>query len=694
MDWNPSSGGANGTLIPTEDNATVPLHSRLFSGNKGTIYEIGLNGSLKAYRDMTGSGGSLLTPRYYFTNPDQSWPSFDKIWADTNGNILATDDTGNLHLYQVVYPSSGTTGSTTRKARLDAADPALTELRQSSKIWTAGDKVYGLLGSQVRVWDYSFSGEKVSLGTSGRTIATGLSDVRTAWSPGPGTVYTLSGPSGLAPRLPGGVVRGYTGAPSELRSSRDEVAVGIFGDVLVNAVPCITEASEDAKPFISDAAPDMTGVPEVPATLPTDPTPPGPAKVSGKFVLGDGSPAAGLPVTVEATDARGPGGEAVDLPDLGSTRTAQDGTWSLTLPDVLPTDIQKAADDNGGALNVTARTDGVTTSGVPMIGTVSLVAAPDAPVSGQPTAFAASSAADAPTTTPLLPLLNDENPDNSGQAPTAEQSAQTYAAKHESAPLASNEGTPKWQSDRAPAPSNFDPYVINGADIRSQKVTPYENGSGCQTFSFREKSVVAYTAVGEGHAYWDARSSVEYSNKLSSQFDSAISFGSKWTVSGKVSRGSSAGISTHYAYRGPYFSKQWTVPIEWHKERWETYCGAIPTLRGKYWRIVAGGYKVPPGGATAKFGKDVMNKDGMNNYLGSRPEYRAVVPRDTYFALTRGRSSKIERAATAYGITFSAQTTYDRDHAQRIYAGRGRSAHAIWGRSGPLHGNPGMFHSY
>lgn len=697
VDWNPATGGANGTLIPTNDTAVTSWNSKFFAGNKGTIYEItyGPGGTLKAYRDMSGSGGSLLTPRYNFTaNPDQPWGTLDKIWGDTDGNILAIDTSGNLNAYRIVYPTSGTTASVARTARLHASDPALTELRESSTVWTVGDRTYGLLNGEIRTWKYALSGTTLSLGASSSKIGTGLSDTITAWSPGPGTVYTLSGQNGGAPDFPGGVVHGYTGAPSELRQSRDEVMVGLFGNVLVNAAPCLMEAPEDAKPAIGGTAPDMTGVPDAPTSPPADPAPPAPAKVSGRFVLGDGSPAAGLPVTVEATDARGPGSEAVDLPDLGSTRTAQDGTWSLDLPEVLPTDIQKAADANGGALNVTARTEGVTTSGVPMVANVSLVAAPDSPDTGQPTAFASALARNAPTATPLLPLLSGDDPDNSGQEPTREQSAQTYAVQRSRMPFASTEEAPKWQSDRGPAPSDFNPYMVNGTDIRSHSVTPYENGSGCQTFSFREKSSVAYTVVGEGHAYWDARSSFEYSHKLSSQFDAAISYGSNWKISGKVSRASSAGISTYYAYRGPYFSKQWMVPIEWHKERWETYCGAIPTLRGKYWRIAAGGYKVPPGGATAKFGKDVISKDGMNNYLGSRPEYRGVVPRETYFSLTHGLSSKLEGAATVFNVSLSVQTIYDRDHAQRIYAGRGRSAHTIWGRSGPLHGNPGMFHSY
>lgn len=697
VDWNPRSAGADGTLIDTADTASVPASSRLIAGNKGAIYEItggSGGGGLRLHRDMTGSGGSLLTPRYNFKqNPDQPWGTFEKIWADTEGNVLAIDAGGNLDLYQIVYPSSGTTASMARKARLLATDPALTELRKSSKVWSVGAQVYGLRDGEVRSWPYSFTGGALSLGAA-VVIASGLTDAKSAWSPGPGTVYTHSGPSGQTPgsRDYAGVVKGFTGAPSSLSLARDEVRVGIFGEVLVNAVPCLVEAPEDARPSVGPE-PDEATVPEAPPAPAPQPKPTGPAKVSGKFVLGDGSPAADLPVTIEAADVRQDSDSAMNLPDLGVVRTGADGAWSLTLPDPLPADIQKAADDNGGALNVIARTEGTTTSGVAMFGTVSLTAAPEAPSTGKPTAFAASVASDSAEPTALLPLLAADAPGNSPFSATEAQTADTYAAEHDRLTVATDEPTPTWQSDRGPAPASYDPYLVKGADIRSEKVVPYRTRSQCEWFAFRESSRIAYTVVGEGHAYWDARSQVEYSNKLSSQFDVAISHGSNWTVSGKVARGSSMGVTTSHAYRGPYYSKQWMVPIEYSKERWEQYCGELPKLKGKYWRIAPGGYKIPQGGATAKIGKDVMSKDGPRNYATSRPEYRAIAVRDSYWGLLWGRSSKTERAATVYGITLGASTSYDSDHAQRIYAGKARRAHYIWGRGGRLYENPGMFHS-
>ncbi|MFF9392601.1 hypothetical protein [Streptomyces griseoluteus] len=210
-----------------------------------------------------------------------------------------------------------------------------------------------------------------------------------------------------------------------------------------------------------------------------------------------------------------------------------------------------------------------------------------------------------------------------------------------------------------------------------------------ETVKYTLSSKIAYTTVGEAHAYWDTKATFDYDAKLSSTIDTGYSGGgTNWTLSGSRSVGGSIGHATGYSNKGPYFAKQWKVPIRYTKYKKVHYCNGVQ--RSKWYTIEAGRYDIPGGGSTGKYGKDVRSKDGTKFY--DVPKSRtAVVPKGSYFQLSGGRSITWTGAATVYGLTIGASTSYDRDHKQRITAGNGRYKHYIWGLHDKPSGNPGIF---
>jgi hypothetical protein len=205
---------------------------------------------------------------------------------------------------------------------------------------------------------------------------------------------------------------------------------------------------------------------------------------------------------------------------------------------------------------------------------------------------------------------------------------------------------------------------------------------------------IRYTTVAEGHAYWDAKGSVEYDSKMASNIEVGVKTGSSWTIEGSVTLGSVISVSTGYTNRGPHYAKQWRVPIEYKKSRetWKCNYG-----RNTYYRykITPTRYKVPAGGATGKYGKDVRHLDGYSGWNRSPRIRRAYVPPNSHFQLTKNRSVKWSGAVSAHGVKLGASTQYDRDHKQRITAGgRTYSRHDIWGKNDRVDGKPGVFYSY
>ncbi|MET7619989.1 hypothetical protein [Streptomyces sp. NPDC005408] len=683
--WNPKNGG--GTFLDTGYSKALPTGSaapRYFAGGNQRIYESGglLSGTLKSYQDQTATGGNLLSLEYTFAErAGQDWHLYSKIWTDADGRVVNLDDAGNLNVYVIQMPD-GTPASVrmSRLAQLAASSPAVVELRKSTRIWSAGNMIYGQSGDVIRAWDYSAALNSITLGPSaeGTVQASGLADADTAWSPAPGIVYT---------KTQSGTVKSQTGTPLQL--VKDDVALGIPGKVFANAASCLSDGA-DEKPYFGQRPNDSNVPLAPPEPSPTAP-PSGPAVVSGKFLLGDGRPAAGMQVVVEASDLLPDDNSAVDLPDLGTVTTAADGTWSLTIPDSLPAAVQTAVTDNGGALNVTATTVGRTESGVMLVGSDSLTAAPKNPATGTRTTFAASVSEQGAHTVKLLPALAD--PETDLAEPTSEQRSTTFASAVDAQPTYDPElQTPMWQSDRGPAPQSYNPYLIDGTDISTQSVTPYADTCYWETSVIARQ--IAYTVVGESHGYWDAAGNVEYESNVASTLDVGYSIkGDLWSVSGSASVGTSNSAVVGFSWRGPYWAKQWKIPLEYTKNKKTYSCGGV-AIKSHY-EIRAGRFKLPAGGAPGVYGKDARQLDGQSRFNASNPAYRShLMPMGT-FAVKVGKSVKWSGAAVVFGVSLGGSTSYDSSHRQNYRAG-GRTTyrHDVWGLRANLDGEMGMLYSY
>ncbi|MFV0127770.1 hypothetical protein ACLGI4_08655 [Streptomyces sp. HMX112] len=685
VDWDPAS--AEGSFFSAEKSAKMDFGTRAFSGGGARILVTGTQSAaghyrLKSYQDKTEAGGALLTPEYDFElRTGQNWAKSIHLFSDKSGRVVNVDEAGAVNVYVMQFPD-GTPASArmSRLTHMTAESPAAMALKKSTRVWATGDKVYGLLNGEIRSWDFSASADGITLGPDpvGTVVLTGLTDTVTAWSPAPGVFNTKNA---------NGAVRKYAGTPAVLVD--DDVAVGLNGSVFAAAAFCVSSAG-DEKPYFGAPVedPDAPPVPSVPA--PSEP-PAGPEVVSGKFLLPNGGPAAGMKVLVEAADVLPEDGSETNLPDLGTAITDADGKWSLAIPDTLPSSVQTAVDNNGGALNVTATTVATTESGVTLVGTNNTTAAPKDPRTGARSAFAATVSEEAPPTAELLPVGGEGSV---ATDPTPEQEKTTHAARVEAEPRydAASQAAPPWQSDRASTSEGYSPYLVNGVDIRSQRVTPRIDT--CSPTARVVSRQISYTVAGESHAYWDAAGSVEYTSKLSNTIDVGYSTsGEFWKVSGSTSIGSSAAGVSGFSWRGPYFAKQWRVPIEYHKVRKVTTCGGLEMTK-PYYEIRPVKFKIPAGGAPGVFGKDARHLDGPARYANSNPRYRSYLTPTATWAIEIGKSVKFSAAAEVFGISLGGSVTYDGNHKQNIRAG-GRTArkHYIWGYSAPPGARMGVIYS-
>ncbi|MFC8505115.1 hypothetical protein ACFU3J_00355 [Streptomyces sp. NPDC057411] len=695
IDWSPYNGDTEGHLLDTDITAQLPGTSTVFGGEDGVIYEITQDGTLKSYKDNTETGGALLSP---LSTYGSGWKGYSKVWT-TGGSIFALSATdGSISGFSARKGLDNKPYMKPLAVKIPATDPAAVAIASATHVWGTADKMFTLSGGEVREWDYSLEYVGVDalapkLADNG-VIATGLTSATSAWTPAPGVLYAKAGSQDYT-----GVVKSYTGSPLTLANS--EVRVGFYGTVLPDTADCLTAPSPDEKPnFGNQPAPPPIDLPQPdPEPAPAD----GPVTVSGKFTLGNGSPAAGMTVRITPNDPAlvGEVGTSKEITPLGTVVTAADGTWSFTLPDELPSEVQAQADANGGVLNVGASVFGTTSSGVQMFAVDQVVAAPaSTSATTQSSPLAMTDAAEPSHTVAMLPAAA---PDADTSAPTAAQERTSYAAQYERLPIASPDDaalTPAWQNDRgAPPDATYNPYLVNGVDVRAQTVTdesrtaPRDSGS-CYTLTKNIASQIAYTTVGEAHAYWDAKASFEYKTKMTTTVDTAIKGTGSWSVTRGITLGGSAGASTGFTNRGPYFGKHWRIPVNYVKQQVTYYCGGI--ARSSYQRIAASGYKVPPGGYTGQYGKDVSHLDGMARFYKSPYANRARIAPNSGFGITKGRSAKISGAASVMGISLAASTQMDKDHEQKIFAGSSRASdHWIWGLYAQVAtGKEGTFYSY
>ncbi|WP_143662607.1 hypothetical protein [Streptomyces sp. CB03238] len=685
VDWDPAS--AEGSFFSAEQSAKMDFGTRAFSGGGGRIFVTGEPSTageygLKSHQDKSELGGNLLTPEYKFElRAGQNFSKSTHLWSDRSGRVVNVDSAGAVNVYVMQFPD-GTPDSArmSRLAQMPADHPAAVELRKSTQVWAAGDKVYGLLNGTIRSWDYSAALNSITLGPgpSGTVVLTGLTDAVSAWSSAPGVFNT---------RTAGGTVRRLAGTPTALVN--DDVAVGLKGSVFAGAAACLSRPG-DEKPYFGQPV-DDSDVPPVPAAPTPSEPPTGPEVVSGRFLLPNGTPAVGMKVLVEAADLMPEDDSTVNLPDLGTAMTDANGNWSLTLPDTLPAAVQTAVDNNGGALNVTATTVATTESGVTLVGTNNMTAAPKNPSTGARSTFAVTASAAAPPTAELLPTGGG---DSVATDPTPEQEKTTHAARVEAEPRydAASQAAPLWQNDRGSSAEEYNPYLVDGVDIRSQRVTPRIDT--CSATARVVSRQISYTVAGESHAYWDAAGNVEYTSKLSNSIDVGYSVsGQFWKVSGSMSIASSASGVSGFSWRGPYFAKQWKVPIEYNKIRKVTTCGGLE-VTDPYYEIRPSKFKIPAGGAPGVFGKDARHLDGPTRYAASNPRYRSHLTATATWALEVGKSVKYSGAAEVFGFSLGGSVMYDHDHKQNIRAG-GRTArkHYIWGYSAPPGAQMGVIYS-
>ncbi|MET7889964.1 hypothetical protein [Streptomyces mirabilis] len=676
MDWGPQSGTTD-TLIDTLYTANLPTTSKVFTGGgNGIIYEATSGGQVKSYKDNTATGGALLTPVKTYS---LAWQNAKRIW--TNGSrVLVLNAADSLEVYKQSAPTTGN-GTLTKISETATSTAALFD---ATNVWMVNSTVYALTSTGA-INQYSYT-ETPIIGTiaarlqSAGVVATGLADVSQAWSPGAGVVNTQTTTSD--PDTTGQIAKYSTGPWTQLDP---EVRTGIVGTIMADAGPCLADPDPSVQPYFA-TPPDETGgaeavdAPEEAAQTPSN-------TVTGKFTLGNGQPAAGLPVTLTANDLGDDATGETQVPFLGTATTAADGTWSITLPGTLPADVQQAKDDNGGILNLQATAQGVTTTtSTPMLGVDTLsttTAQQSATVSGQN---------DYGHSTLLAPNTVSGTTQDTYAASTDRT---TLAAKIEADPAPAPDTVPMWQSDNSTLAADYNPYLVNGHDVSAEAVRPPTvpmSSGNCWDTKTQIDSSTKYTVVGEAHANWDAKSTFEYESSMSSSIDTAVKSSGNWTIGASKELSQSNGMTVGWSNKAKY-SHQYTVPILYKKWKYQHWCSG--SVRATWYKIEASGYHIPADGAAGKVGKDVSSKDGTANFNKAPKANRTYLEGGGgTLSLAHGSSVKFGGAVSAFGISLGAKTGYDSNHRQRITFGNQPGKHWVWGKNGSLSsGHAGVFYS-
>ncbi|MFD4559723.1 hypothetical protein ACFWP5_36325 [Streptomyces sp. NPDC058469] len=304
-------------------------------------------------------------------------------------------------------------------------------------------------------------------------------------------------------------------------------AVSIYNDsagtiqLIVDLQGWFSSDQDPATPDPTDTAPDptasdpgpkpsgavaaspgpMVGDTSTPTSSST-PTATGAATVAGTFTNAAGTPQQNLSVSVTAIDGAPDDGSEAQEPVVGTTTTGTDGTWSLTLPDPLPSTLQALADANGGVLNLAATAGGSASDGTFLIGTDFLSAG----VAHGSASTAASAEVRADTTAHTTPMHADTVTTDVDNAPTDAQVALSAAQRVANDPgnvTEDNTDLPTWQSATGGI-STMSADTVNGTDYSSATATP--TLASCVTSAQTLHTKIVYTTVGEAHAYYDSSS--------------------------------------------------------------------------------------------------------------------------------------------------------------------------------------------
>lgn len=401
----------------------------------------------------------------------------------------------------------------------------------------------------------------------------------------------------------------------------------------------------------------------------------GPATVSGYIARPDGAAVANLPVLISTLPD-----ESGATTEIGEATTDSSGKWTFTMPDELPSDVQEESDDNGGVLNVVARSMAV----VP--GTdVAMIASSTIPVgvaSGEDATKSSEEARQSQPAVAELVVANDSMPtEGPTQAEIDRSPAGHIAFTRAASPKIGAPGAPDPSAWQSPAGSPaFNPGMSGGVDY-SSAVVAAPSTECLRPFMYSEviDKVIRYTVVGEAHAYWDAHGGVTYGATGSVDISAGASMDGKyWHIDGSVTLSKKNGIKVDSPAIGPRQARQFKVPIEYIKSRTTAVCGPVKTV---YDYVTPKRYLVPEGGAVAKFGADVSKLDGPNRYAAA--PHTAHVRPGWKWGVTAGRSDTWALAASVGGFGPSVTVSNSDDTYQWIEAGQRRDfKHDIFSYTG------------
>ncbi len=416
--------------------------------------------------------------------------------------------------------------------------------------------------------------------------------------------------------------------------------------------------------------------------------------VSGTFTNAAGQPLANMPVQITVPQTAAVDGSESAPTLLGTVTTDASGAWSFTPPASLPSDVQAVVNANSGVLNLEAETAGTAPDGTVLDGMQSVsVGVPTSQTNALTTNALEVNASRTPAPSAVHVMAVNAT---EASAPTEAQAAQSDSS------TAAAEGSPDyqpsaWESDTAPTDTPYNPDLVNGTDYSSTAVTPADWLSGCYTTTLAANSTIAYTTVGEEHAYWDTKGSFTWTRAMSNSIGIKVSAdGTHWNADGTWTLENHSSLSVSLSPRGPFYAHQFQIPVryEWSKRRHSCYYWLGRHFSYTTYEIYPYGYSIPAGGLASRIGPDVSDNDGYVKFAASNRTYRAQVEPGTALALHAGRSITYGLGASVFGVGISAQTIYDSYHEQAIQAGYGNNTHDIWGAKGPIDGHPGVFYSW
>jgi hypothetical protein len=431
--------------------------------------------------------------------------------------------------------------------------------------------------------------------------------------------------------------------------------------------------------------------------------------VGGRFTEADGSSAVGLPVTVYPVRMDGISGT---MTAIATTKTNNDGTWSVTLPALSP-ELQKWAADNDGVLNLQAIAEGVAKD--PKTGGVREMTGVAAFSTGVATAGKITEAAQAAQTSsvptaPLLPIrrANELGPNTVPpvDAPTPKAPALTAEQASHLRPTSFDAAADQGDETAAARRIGDADYTNQPVEAATPEVQAELNAKSASPAAADQCYIVdtlvtrrmsgstQYTVAIESHADADVTGTVGYNTTAGSSMSMGISYthASSWSVNGNVYIGNSTGFSSGFS-RGPHVSLQWKVPVlygYYEIDQCKMISG-VKTLVYRYNATHAEKVAIPNGGATGAYGANVSSYDGYYGYRDA--PYKSYVAAHSRFEVVKNNTKTNSASAGAWGFSVTTTTSKSTTRSQSITAGASTARHYIFGYE-PIGNNMKVFYSY